>query len=176
MILPVGWYIRDLNDPNDRPEMRDFYARASDYVMLETGLCPCEDTIDELFQNAPPGGNPADCIHLGLFDNPGVIQGVCEQSFGYPNPDSSYLGLLILSPDMRGSGYGPILFERMKEIAIQKNCSELFIAVLDANTRGRAFWQRMGFKYQFSSDPITTGVATHVRHRLRLDLNAPQKG
>jgi GNAT superfamily N-acetyltransferase len=83
---------------------------------------------------------------------------------------------MLVSPDMRGSGYGPILFERMKEIAIQKNCSELFIAVLDANTRGRAFWERMVFKYQLSSDPITTGVATHVRHRLRLDLNAPQKG
>ena len=40
MILPVGWYIRDLNDPNDSPEMRDFYVRASDYVMLETGLYP----------------------------------------------------------------------------------------------------------------------------------------
>jgi GNAT superfamily N-acetyltransferase len=175
-MLQAGWIIRDLIDPDDRPALRDFYDRAQDYIILETGLAPSDATIDELFQNVPPGGNPADCIHLGLFDNQGVIQGVCEQSFGYPNPDSSYLGLLILSPDIRGSGYGPILFERMKEIAIQKNCSELLIAVLDANTRGRAFWERMGFKYQFISDPITTGVATHVRHRLRLDLNAPQKG
>ena len=77
---------------------------------------------------------------------------------------------------MRGSAYGSILFERMKEIAIQKNCSELFIAVLDVNTRGRAFWERMAFKYQLSSDPITTGAAIHLRHRLRLDLNASQKG
>ena len=100
-----------------------------------------------------------------------MIQGVCEQSFGYPNPDSSYLGLLILSPELRGSGYGPILFERMKTTAIERNCIELFVAVLALNTRGRAFWKRMGFSYELSSDPITTGVATHVRHRLRLDLS-----
>ena len=173
-MLQEGWIIRDLNDPDDRPALRDFYERSQDYIILETGLAPSDDTIDELFQNAPPGGDPADCIRLGLFDGHGVIQGVCEQSFGNPNPYSSYLGLLILSPELRGSGYGPILFERMKNTAIEKNCSELFVAVLAPNTRGRAFWERMGFKYQLSSDPITTGVATHVRHRLRLDLNAVQ--
>jgi len=120
------------------------------------------------------GGDPAECIRLGLFDGHGAIQGVCEQSFGYPNPDSSYLGLLILSPKLRGSGYGPILFERMKNTAIENNCSELFVAVLAPNTRGRAFWERIGFTFELSSDPITTGVATHVRHRLRLDLNSDQ--
>ena len=122
----------------------------------------------------PPGGDPAECIRLGLIDDQGAIQGVCEQSFGYPNPDSSYLGLLILSPELRGSGYGPILFERMKNTAVENNCSELFVAVLAPNTRGRAFWERMGFTFELSSDPITTGVATHVRHRLRLDLNSDQ--
>ena len=171
-MLQAGWIIRDLNDPEDRPALRDFYDRAQDYIILETGLAPSDETIDDLFQNAPPGGDPAECIRLGLFDDQGLIQGVCEQSFGYPNPDSSYLGLLILSPESRGSGYGPILFERMKNTAMDKNCSEVFVAVLAPNTRGRAFWDRMGFTYELSSDPITTGVANHVRHRLRLDLNA----
>jgi GNAT superfamily N-acetyltransferase len=170
----AGWIIRDLNDPADRPALRDFYNRAQDYIILETGLAPSEDTVDELFQNAPPGGDPADCIRLGLFDDLGLIQGVCEQSFGYPNPDSSYLGLLILSPNIRGSGYGAILFDRLKNAAIEKNCTEFFVAVLEPNTRGRAFWERKGFKYELSSDPITMGVATHVRHRLRLDLKRPQ--
>ena len=175
-MLQEGWIIRDLNDPDDRPALRDFYERAQDYIILETGLAPSDDTIDELFQNAPPGGDPADCIRLGLFNEYGVIQGVCEQSFGYPNPDSSYLGLLILPPDIRGSGYGPILFERMKNTAIEKNCSELFVAVLAPNTRGRAFWERMGFKYELSSDPTTTGVATHVRNRFRLELRTAKTG
>jgi len=171
-MLPDGWSIRDLDDQADRQALSEFYARSADYVILETGLAPSEGTIDELFQNAPPGGDPNECVHLGLFDPAGHIQGICEQSFGYPNPDSSYLGLLILSPELRGSGYGPILFERMKTTAIENNCSELFVAVLAPNTRGRAFWERMGFKYELSSDPITTGEATHVRHRLRLDLKA----
>jgi len=172
MMLQAGWIIRDLNDPDDRPALRDFYDRAQDYIILETGLAPSDDTIDELFQNAPPGGDPAECIRLGLCDEQGVIQGVCEQSFGYPSPDSSYLGLLILSPELRGAGYGTVLFERMKNTAIEKNCSELFVAVLAPNTRGRAFWERLGFTHELSSDPITKGVATYVRHRLRLDLNA----
>ena len=119
-MLQAGWIIRDLNDSDDRLALHDFYDRAQDYIILETGLVPSDDTIDELFQNAPPGGDPAECILLGLFDDQGAIQGVCEQSFGYPNPDSSYLGLLILSPDIRGSGYGPTLFEHMKITAVKK--------------------------------------------------------
>jgi hypothetical protein len=88
-MLQAGWIIRDLNDPDDRLALHDFYDRAQDYIILETGLVPSDDTIDELFQNAPPGGDPAECIRLGLFDDQGVIQGVSEQSFGYPNPDST---------------------------------------------------------------------------------------
>ena len=122
-MLQAGWIIRDLIDPDDRPALRDFYNHTQDYIILETGLVPSDATIDELFQNAPPGGDPAECILLGLFDDQGAIQGVCEQSFGYPNPDSSYLGLLILSPELRGSGYGPILFERMKTTAIKKTAA-----------------------------------------------------
>ena len=173
-MLQAGWIIRDLSDPDDRPALRDFYDRAQDYIILETGLAPSDETSDELFQNAPPGGDPAEGIRLGLFDDQGLIRGVCEQSFGYPNPDSSYLGLLILSPELRGSGYGPILFERMKTTAIKKNCGELFVAVLAPNIRGRAFWERMGFTYELSSDPITTSVATHIRNRLSLDLKTAQ--
>ena len=52
----AGWIIRDLNDPDDRPALRDFYERAQDYIILETGCAPSDDTIDELFQNAPPWG------------------------------------------------------------------------------------------------------------------------
>ena len=64
-MLQAGWIIRDLNDPDDRLAMHDFYDRAQDYIILETGLVPSDDTIDELFQNAPPGGDPAECIRLG---------------------------------------------------------------------------------------------------------------
>ena len=53
-MLQAGWIIRDLNDPDDRLALHDFYDRAQDYIILETGLVPSDDTIDELFQNAPP--------------------------------------------------------------------------------------------------------------------------
>ena len=39
-MLQAGWIIRDLNDPDDRPALRDFYDRVQDYIILETGLAP----------------------------------------------------------------------------------------------------------------------------------------
>ena len=45
-MLQPGWIILDLNDPDDRPALRDFYERAQDYIILETGLAPSDDTID----------------------------------------------------------------------------------------------------------------------------------
>ena len=88
-MLQAGWIIRDLNDSEDRPALRDFYDRAQDYIILETGLAPSDETIDDLFQNAPPGGDPAECIRLGLFDDQGLIQRVCEQSLDTPIPTAA---------------------------------------------------------------------------------------
>jgi hypothetical protein len=74
----AGWIIRDLNDPDDRPSLRDFYERAQDYIILETGLAPSDKTIDELFQNAPLGA-----ILRSVFGWDYLMIGV--QSKGYLN-------------------------------------------------------------------------------------------
>ena len=88
-MLQAGWIIRDLNDPDDRPALRDFYERAQGYIILETGLAPSDETIDELFQNAPPGGDPAECIRLALFDDQGVIQGYVNKVLDTPTPTAA---------------------------------------------------------------------------------------
>lgn len=170
MTLPPGWTLRDLHDPKDRPALRRFYDTAQDYILLETGLPPSEATIDELFSNAPPGGDPADCIRVGVFDGDGTLQGIGEQSFGYPNPQSSYIGLVMLVPQARRQGLGTTIFAHLRDNARAQGSTEMFIAVLDPNTRGRAFWESLGFTHELTTAPITTGAATHVRHRLRLAL------
>jgi len=79
MMPHAGWIIRDLNDPDDRPSLRDFDERAHDYIILETGLAPSDETIDELFQNAPPLGT----ILQSVFGCGYLMIGV--QSKGYVN-------------------------------------------------------------------------------------------
>ena len=171
MSLPDGWTLRYLRDPEDRENLRNFYAETQDYILLETGEPPSEATIDELFANAPPGQDPSSCVRLGLFDPEGQIKGTAEQSFGYPNPTSSYIGLVMLAPSLRRQKFGSTIFGALLENAKQRGSTEMFIAVLDANPRGRAFWENMGFEYELSTDPITSGSATHVRHRLRRPFN-----
>jgi hypothetical protein len=74
----AGWIIRDLNDPDDRPSLRDFDGRTHDYIILETGLAPSDETIDELFKTPPLGA-----ILRSVFDWDYLMIGV--QSKGYVN-------------------------------------------------------------------------------------------
>jgi len=115
--LPQGWSFRDLADPDDRPALRKFFDEASDYILLETGLQPSEETIDGLFSNAPPGGDPKDCNRIGVFDAESKLKGIGEQSFGYPNQTSSYIGLVMLATQAQATSPDP----HRPRIAIHKS-------------------------------------------------------
>ena len=66
-MLQPGWIILDLNDPGNRTALRDFYERAQDYIILETGLAPSDDTIDELFQKRPTWGRSCGLYSAGVI-------------------------------------------------------------------------------------------------------------
>lgn len=130
--------------PDEAPLVAAFYRAAPDYWLLaDRGLDP-DRKAAEFFTDAPPGCDPAHSHRLGLFLE-GRLSGVVELSFGFPNPADAYLGLVILGPWAQGQGHGPGILTYCEALARAAGASNLFLAVLDANPRGRAFWQRMGF-------------------------------
>jgi GNAT superfamily N-acetyltransferase len=153
--------------PSEAPLVAEFYRAAPDYWLLAEGRCDPDRQAAEFFTDAPPGCDPAQSDHLGLFLN-GRLSGVAEVSYGFPGPQDAYLGLMMLGPWAQGAGHGRAFLAHVEALARRRSAPDLYLAVLDANPRGRAFWLREGFVDTgvFRLDPHTG----HTIHRLHKRL------
>lgn len=136
--------IRALDPATDLPLIEALYAEAADYWRLADHAAPDRAKAAAFFTDAPPGADAARSHRLGLFVGE-RLSGVAELSFGFPAPDDAYVGLMLLAPRLRGQGYGARFLARLEDLAREAGAARLCLAVLEANPRGRAFWEREGF-------------------------------
>lgn len=136
--------IRELA-PDEAPLVARLYTEAPDYWLLAEGSCAPERQAQDFFTDCPPGCDPAQSHRLGLFLED-RLSGVAELSFGFPEPGDAYLGLMLLGPWAQGAGHGKTFLAHAETLARTRGASVLYLAVLDANPRGRAFWDREGFR------------------------------
>ena len=155
--------IRTLDPVTDLDAVENLFTRAADYWLLADRRPPDRQKARDFFTDGPPGCDPAASHRLGLFQD-GRLIGVAELSFGFPLPADAYLGLMLLGPAARGRGLGPALLAEVETRARAAHAPRLYLAVLAANPRGRAFWLRHGF-----SDTGVSGTdpdTGHILHRL----------
>ena len=135
--------IRDLA-PNEAPLVAQFYRDAPDYWLLAEGTVDPDRQAREFFTDCPPGCDLSQSRHLGLFLQ-SRLSGVAELSYGFPEPNDAYLGLMLLGPWAQGMGHGRSFLAHAEALARNGHAARLNLAVLDANPRGCAFWTREGF-------------------------------
>lgn len=131
--------------PSETALVAQFYREAPDYWLMAEGRCDPEAQAQDFFTDAPPNCDPAQSDRLGLFVNQ-RLSGVAEVSYGFPEPGDAYLGLMILGPWAQGAGHGRDFLAHVETLARKRHASRLYLAVLDVNPRGRAFWEREGFQ------------------------------
>ena len=158
-------------DPNkDRAAVRDFLAEAQDYYHLWLNHAPGEAEVEDIFTSAPPGCDPTRSCRIGLFVQD-RLSGVAELSFGFPEAGDAYLGLMILAPRIRGQGHGAAFTREILDLARRHTDGpRIFLAVLEKNPRGRAFWSRMGFVPTGITRDFTENGVAHRAHRLMRPL------
>lgn len=130
--------------PTETTLVAQFYREAPDYWLLAEGRCDPAAQAQDFFTDAPPNCDPAQSDRLGLFLNH-RLSGVAEVSYGFPEPGDGYLGLMILGPWAQGAGHGKAFLAHAEALARKRHAPRLYLAVLDVNPRGRAFWEREGF-------------------------------
>lgn len=161
--------IRPLDPLTDLERVVNFYAAAPDYWLLAEGRQPGPEKARDFFTDGPPGCDPRESYRLGGFLGD-RLSGLAELSFGFPEPGDAYLGLMLLGPWAQGKGFGPHFLAHAEGLARARGARHLFLAVLAANPRGRAFWEGQGF--------AATGVTRqdaetgHLLHRLVKPLDA----
>ncbi len=151
---------RPLDPVDDLQKVADLYGEAGDYWLLADRRPPDAQKSRDFFTDCPPGCDPAASQRLGLFLS-GRLSGVVELSFGFPKPGDAYLGLMLLSPRVRGGGTGRLFLREIEARARAAGSRTLYLAVLDENPRGRAFWLREGF-----AATGIGGISADTGHRL----------
>lgn len=136
--------IRELDPVKDRAAVESLLTEAQDYYHLWKGMAPGEEEIDDFLAGGPPNYDVQRSHRLGLYLD-GRLSGVAELSFGFPEAGNAYLGLMILAPRARSSGNGQAFLAHVEALAKAGQSPMLYLAVLEKNHRGRAFWDRMGF-------------------------------
>lgn len=130
--------------PSETALVAQFYREAPDYWLLAEGRCDPDIQAQDFFTDAPPNCDPARSDRLGLFLNQ-RLSGVAQVSYGFPEPNDAYLGLMLLGPWAQGAGHGRTFLAHAVALARKRHAPRLYLAVLDVNPRGRAFWKREGF-------------------------------
>ena len=130
--------------PSETAFVAQFYREAPDYWLLAEGRCDPDIQAQDFFTDAPPNCDPAQSDRLGLFLNQ-RLSGVAQISYGFPQPNDAYLGLMLLGPWAQGAGHGRTFLAHAVALARKRHAPRLYLAVLDVNPRGRAFWKREGF-------------------------------
>lgn len=156
--------IRHLNQDFDLTALRILYQEAADYWILADRRPPGDAKVTAFFTDTPPGCDPAASQRLGLFPHGARMGGVAVLSFGFPTQHDAYIDLMLLAPHLRGQGHGAEVVRDLEGRAQAMGARGLYLAVLAANPRGRAFWEREGFRATGLSgiDPDTG----HQLHRL----------
>lgn len=162
--------IRPLHPVTDRARVAALLDECADYIRLERDEDPDETVVTEFFTDAPPGCDPAASHRLGLFDDAERLTAIAEMALGYPDAGSAYLGFLAVAARARGTGMGRQFLAHLEDLARAGGCRRLYLAVLDANPRGRAFWEREGFSLAAANRPVTLGQKTQIAHRLSKPL------
>ncbi|MDB4213859.1 GNAT family N-acetyltransferase [Octadecabacter sp.] len=145
-----------------RSEVARLFDRTADYVMLEHGRLPDADIVDGFFDDRPSCVAAKDSLHFGLLEDQNLI-GIAGMLFGFPDKTDAYIGLMVLAPEARGHGNGAQLLSHLTGVARARGAQRQLVAVLDANPKGRAFWDREGFVLETSFPPSDD---SHTRHRL----------
>lgn len=161
--------IRPLTAQADSPLVDAFWPTVADYIRMERGEEPAPQLTpiltEDFFTSAPPGADPAAGVRLGLFQGD-ALAGIAEISFGFPAAGDAFLGLMLLDARARGRGHGRAFLAAAEEIARARAAPRLYLAVLDANPRGRAFWEREGFTLHEAGRSVTLGTKTQTACRL----------
>lgn len=151
----------------DGPRVLDLFQRAGDYARLESGKAPDLRYLRETF-DGPPTLARDDRFVLAL-ERDKVLYGTAGYIRNFYDPGEWYMGLLLLDPATRGQGHGGRLAQAVIDHARREGGTRIRIAVLDANPRARAFWERQGYALERTvpADPDGDG---HIRHVLKHEL------
>ncbi len=140
----------------DRARLQKVYEASADYFELvgEVGVPP--NTAERALLEA--ASIPERHV-MGIFVDEELI-GVLDFRLRYPGPDTAYLGLILIVPEMRGKGYGSLALDIWETwLDVQTPIARVRLGVAAHNRRAIRFWLRRGYRMTGEARRVAVGAA-----------------
>lgn len=156
--------------PHDAAQMQTLFDQCADFFIMTNGA-PAEATAAaEEFTDVPEGSTPEDVRALGLVDDRDLLVGTLIGVQGYPDPQTWWVGLMLLTPEQRGRGLGGDFYQACEQWVAHQGYQFISLCAIAPNIIGRHFWQRLGFEEirQVPTRPYSTQIHDVHVYRRRL--------
>ena len=133
--------------PQDFPALQELWNDSADYVQVVYGRPPEPDEARSVYEAGPEQGyGPQSKMFYGIKAASGdTLIGVLDAFRNHPHEGAWYIGLLLLSPDTRGSGIGRKVVDALADAARAHGASEIQLNVVEQNESAHRFWIECGF-------------------------------
>jgi len=144
---------------DDEERIQQFLIECSDYQMLESGRPVQPGDAHAFLYDLPPGKTLDEKFTFAIEKDTRIIA-LLDVLRDYKAKDSWWIGLLLISPSMRGKGLGRKIMDYIIKNLTRDGVREIQLAVLEENEAGLLFWQKMGFQQ--------TEIIYGRRHELKI--------
>ncbi|OUL22727.1 GNAT family N-acetyltransferase [Nostoc sp. RF31YmG] len=165
--MKVAAYMAKKLDPSDAKILQQLFEQCTDYAMMTDGHPPLSSAAADEFLALPEGKTIQDKFIFGLFTPDNTLVGMLESIRDYPDAKSWWIGLMMLAPEHRGKGLGSQFYQAYESWVAQQEAQSVFLAVLEENQPGFAFWKKLGFEVIRLAPPQQFGNKVHQRYVLR---------
>ena len=128
----------------DGPALQRLFELAPAYQAAVSHEPLSARAAEEALVACPPDLSLSDKYLIGHWEQ-GELTAVIDLLRGYPNPDTAYLGLLLVGEPWQGSGRGQSLYLHACTLARSWGATRLRLSVIASNESALSFWLRRGF-------------------------------
>ena len=156
-----------LRVPADMAICQGVYRRAPSFVYPTGGRVATDEEVSAMLSELPSGVS-ASAMYSYAIEEGGTCCGFYVVLRGYPDPQTTYLALLLLVEESQGKSLGTQALQRIECEAKDWGCTALSAAVDSRNERALRFWLANGFVEELRKQaPGFIGDAVRVRkHQL----------
>jgi RimJ/RimL family protein N-acetyltransferase len=147
--------------PKDAEVLQQLYEQCTEFALLTDGQPPLPAAAREEFDAVPKGKTTQDKYIFGLFDPDDILVGMIESIRYYPDNETWWLGLMMLTPEQRGQGLGSEFYRAFERWVSSQGVPRISLSVVEANESGLQFWKKMGFEVIRKTPPRQFGIKTH---------------
>jgi len=129
----------------DVPVVLDLIRALADFEKLSHEVVATEEKLQATLFGAKPSAEVLimEYEDAGQWKNAGFALFFTSYSTFLAKP-GIYLEDLFIRPELRSSGFGRKMLQRLAQIAIERGCGRLEWSVLDWNVRARRFYEDLG--------------------------------